>query len=179
MPPPLIAATILVAANVTCFVGGLGGGDIYRANFTIQEAANWCRNQSKCASFWSDTVAFKESCDWNRVLDIHFVDAWGARRVDTNASRTNWRVSGPRPPPPPPPYVPPPPNPCAEDVTKAPKFHLTNLGTGPHDVNAIFLWKGMWHVMHQANWTDWAHLVSRDLATWTRLSSALSPNGEQ
>jgi len=21
----------------------------------------------------------------------------------------------------------------------------------------------MWHVMHQANWTDWAHLVSTDL----------------
>ena len=30
----------------------------------------------------------------------------------------------------------------------------------------------------QANWTDWAHLVSTDMAKWTRLPSALSPNGD-
>ena len=51
------------------------------------------------------------------------------------------------------------------------RFHLTNLGVGPHDLNSIFYYKGMWHVMHQANWTDWAHLVSVDLARWTRLPS--------
>jgi len=36
----------------------------------------------------------------------------------------------------------------------------------------------MWHVMHQANWTDWAHLVSTDLIHWTRIPSALFPNGD-
>ena len=39
-------------------------------------------------------------------------------------------------------------------------------------------YKGMWHAMHQANWTDWAHLVSTDLVRWTRLKSALAPNGD-
>ena len=33
-------------------------------------------------------------------------------------------------------------------------------------------------VMHQANWSDWAHLVSTDLVHWTRIQSALSPNGD-
>ena len=32
--------------------------------------------------------------------------------------------------------------------------------------------------LFQANWTDWAHLVSTDLAHWTRIESALSPNGD-
>ena len=32
--------------------------------------------------------------------------------------------------------------------------------------------------MHQANWSDWAHLVSKDLVHWTRIQSALSPNGD-
>ena len=36
----------------------------------------------------------------------------------------------------------------------------------------------VWHLMNQANWTDWAHLVSTDLAHWTRHPSALSPNGD-
>lgn len=39
-------------------------------------------------------------------------------------------------------------------------------------------YKGMWHIFHQANWTDWAHLVSTDLVRWSRLPSALSPNGD-
>ena len=52
------------------------------------------------------------------------------------------------------------------------------MGAGPHDANAIFHYKGQWHMMHQANWTDWAHLVSADLTTWTRIPSALSPNGD-
>ena len=77
-----------------------------------------------------------------------------------------------RPPPPPPP------NPCNASVTDAPQFHISNMGSGPHDANAIFQYKGQWHVMHQANWTDWAHLVSSDLVKWTRIPSALSPNGD-
>ena len=59
-----------------------------------------------------------------------------------------------------------------------PIYHTTGLGTGPHDANAIFNYRGTWHLMHQANWTDWAHLVSTDLAHWTRLPSALAPNGD-
>jgi sucrose-6-phosphate hydrolase SacC (GH32 family) len=77
-----------------------------------------------------------------------------------------------RPPPPPPP------DPCNASCTDAPQYHISNMGAGPHDANAIFHWKGQWHVMHQANWTDWAHLVSTDLVTWTRIPSALSPNGD-
>lgn len=52
------------------------------------------------------------------------------------------------------------------------------MGTGPHDANAVFPYKGTWHIMHQANWTDWAHLVSSDMVRWTRLPSALAPNGD-
>ena len=52
------------------------------------------------------------------------------------------------------------------------------MGVGPHDANAIFPYKGVWHAMHQANWTDWAHLTSPDLVHWTRTPSALSPNGD-
>ena len=59
-----------------------------------------------------------------------------------------------RPPPPPPP------NPCGSGVTDAPQWHISNMGAGPHDANALFEYKGVWHAMHQANWTDWAHLVS-------------------
>ena len=100
-----------------------------------------------------------------------------------------------RPPPPPPP------NPCGSGVTDAPQWHISNMGAGPHDANALFEYKGVWHAMHQANWTDWAHLVSTgpplsiprgapvrtphslrwglaDLVHWSRLPSALSPNGD-
>jgi hypothetical protein len=38
------------------------------------------------------------------------------------------------------------PNPCGANVTNAPQFHITNLGVGPHDLNSIFLYKGMWQV---------------------------------
>ena len=68
---------------------------------------------------------------------------------------------------------------CPIAPPPVPKFHISvNLGNGPRDMNAIFIYHGVWHVMHQANWTDWAHLVSTDLVRWTRLPSALSPNGD-
>jgi hypothetical protein len=69
------------------------------------------------------------------------------------------------------------PDPCATGSI-SPQFHITGMGIGPHDANAIFQYKGMWHAMHQANWTDWAHLVSNDMVHWTRLESALFPNGD-
>ena len=68
------------------------------------------------------------------------------------------------------------PHPCLS--SDQPSYHISNMGTGPHDGNAVFQWHGVWHVMHQANWTDWAHLVSTDLVHWTRLKSALAPNGD-
>ena len=69
------------------------------------------------------------------------------------------------------------PNPCLPSSVGVASFHVTNMGTGPHDANAIFPYKGTWHIMHQANWTDWAHLVSTDMVRWTRIPSALAPNG--
>lgn len=69
-------------------------------------------------------------------------------------------------------------DPCHPASQTVPKFHISNMGIGPHDANAIFQYRGTWHAMHQANWTDWAHLVSRDLVRWTRIPSALSPNGD-
>jgi len=70
------------------------------------------------------------------------------------------------------------PNPCLPSSVDVSSFHITNMGTGPHDANAVFPYKGTWHIMHQANWTDWAHLVSTDMVRWTRLPSALAPNGD-
>ena len=70
------------------------------------------------------------------------------------------------------------PDACLPTSVTSPSFHITGMGVGPHDANAIFPYKGVWHAMHQANWTDWAHLTSPDLVHWTRTPSALSPNGD-
>lgn len=70
------------------------------------------------------------------------------------------------------------PNPCLPNVTNEPQFHVYNMAIGPHDPNAIFKYRGVWHAFHQANWTDWAHLTSDDLVRWTRQPSALFPNGD-
>ena len=70
------------------------------------------------------------------------------------------------------------PNPCSPNVTNEPQFHIYNMAIGPHDPNAIFKHRGVWHAFHQANWTDWAHLTSDDLVRWTRQPSALFPNGD-
>ena len=52
------------------------------------------------------------------------------------------------------------PDACLPTSVTTPSLHITGMGVGPHDANAIFPYKGVWHAMHQANWTDWAHLVS-------------------
>lgn len=70
------------------------------------------------------------------------------------------------------------PPPQCDPGSPLPSFHITGLGTGPHDANAIFRYGNVWHLMHQSNWTDWAHLVSTDLVHWTRFPSVLSPNGD-
>ena len=156
----------------TCWQGGLSGGDLLRSNMTVRAASAWCSGHQRCAAFTTHAAGV---CSSDAVLDIKFRDSWGAARRNKNASFTSWLVGGPRPPPPMPPI---PPDPCQTNVTNAPRYHLTNLGIGPHDVNSIFRYRGVYHVMHQANWTDWAHLVSTDLAHWTRIQSALSPNGD-
>ena len=165
-------------ANLSCAAGGTAKYDVHRANLTVAAAAAWCRNSSRCAGFAAE-AAYPGACtaDASAVLDCHFMDSWAARRRGGDASWTYWGVPGPRPKPPPKPY-PTPPNPCGPNVSDSPKYHIMNLGIGPHDLNSIVHWRGMWHVMHQANWTDWAHLVSTDLAHWTRLPSVLSPNGD-
>ena len=61
---------------------------------------------------------------------------------------------------------------CSPTNTEHPRFHITGLGGGAHDVNAIFSWKGKWHVFNQRD-DNWGHLVSSDFATWTRLPDAL------
>lgn len=56
--------------------------------------------------------------------------------------------------------------------TAKPRFHITGLSGGAHDINAIFKWKGKIHVMNQRD-NNWGHLVSSDFITWTRLPDAL------
>lgn len=55
----------------------------------------------------------------------------------------------------------------------------TNHTTHTNDINAIFWYKGLYHAMFQERkpypCADWAHLVSKDLATWKRLPDALAP----
>eukprot|EP01052_Picozoa_sp_SAG31_P063049 SAG31_NODE_22001_length_536_cov_0.656751_1_plen_158_part_01 len=67
----------------------------------------------------------------------------------------------PPPPAPPPAPAPPPPSPCSDGGSKQcscaatnvakPRFHITGLSGGAHDVNAVFKWRGRVHVMNQRN----------------------------
>jgi len=62
---------------------------------------------------------------------------------------------------------------CTCDPTyKLPQYHITGLDGGAHDVNAVFNWQGVWHVMHQRN-GGWGHLVSTDFVKWSRLPNAI------
>ena len=42
-----------------------------------------------------------------------------------------------------------------------------------NDANAVFSFRGVWHVMHQGGGGNWSHVVSSDLARWFRLPDAL------
>eukprot|EP01051_Picozoa_sp_SAG22_P010135 SAG22_NODE_892_length_6646_cov_21.438369_3_plen_762_part_00 len=95
-----------------------------------------------------------------------------------------------------------------------PQFHIiapmfaggglngTSWPGGVNDVNAVFQYKGVWHIMHQCDGGDpgvpcgggwegptkhpdprtqrfyhsWGHVVSKDLVRWKRLADALAPN---
>lgn len=143
-------------------------------NVSVDDAVDWCRGNRRCAGFTAFTSNDPCSKNMSVLIEAHFQDAWGTKHIDRDSTYSSWVVPGPRPPAP----YPVPPNPCHDNVTDEPQFHIMNMGVGPHDVNAIFFYKGIWHVMHQANWTDWAHLVSHDLVHWSRLPSTLSPNGD-
>ena len=135
-------------ANLSCAAGGTAKYDVHRANLTVAAAAAWCRNSSRCAGFAAEAT-YPGACtaDASAVLDCHFMDSWAARRRGSDAAWTYWGVPGPRPTPPPKPY-PTPPNPCGPKVSDSPKYHIMNLGIGPHDLNSIVHWRGMWHVIH-------------------------------
>ena len=45
-----------------------------------------------------------------------------------------------------------------------------------NDVSSVFLWKGVYHVMHQCCQNHWDHIVSKDLIHWTRLPPPIVPN---
>lgn len=42
-----------------------------------------------------------------------------------------------------------------------------------NDANAIFSFRGIWHVMNQAGGGNWTHAVSNDLAHWFHIDDAL------
>lgn len=81
-----------------------------------------------------------------------------------------------------------PPGLCAE-VPLRPRFHVmgppvagTNDTVAVRDVNAIFSWRGAFHIMHQQtapagppSTFGWGHVTSTDLVTWRRLPMALVP----
>ena len=131
-----------------CRLGEMGGGAIHLANLTVAEASSWCRNEYNCAGFSAAVPFSNASCNTGAVVEARFADSWGARRPNRDIKYTNWIVPGPRPPAPRPPYHPPP-NPCLPGGEASPRYHIMNLGVGPHDLNSVFLYRGVWHVMHQ------------------------------
>merc|ERR1712072_427174 len=68
-----------------------------------------------------------------------------------------------------------------------PTYHIVNnvtLHSDGHatmeplnDANAIFQYKGLWHVMNQAGGGNWTHAISADLAHWFHIDDALGRNG--
>jgi hypothetical protein len=61
-------------------------------------------------------------------------------------------------------------------ASEQPGFHIADLSlAGAHDINAVFSFGGLTHIMHQQN-NGWGHLISQDLTTWSRLQNPL-PSG--
>ena len=171
----LAAAASAAASNLTCSVGGSTADDLFHANMTLSDAAAWCRNTTACSGFAAPVPYGPASCGSDAVLSCHFKDSWAAKRRGHDPAWSYWTVPGPRPKPPPKPYDTPP-NPCSPNVTDQPKYHIMNLGIGPHDLNSIMRWKGVWHIMHQANWTDWAHVSLAAARCLPHLHSSSKPD---
>ena len=139
-----LAAAAASPAPLVCRAGEMASDRLYIANLTLEAAAAWCRNSSRCAGFGA-AVPYPGSCNTTAIVEAHFADSWGARRPNRDQTWTNWLVPGPRPQPPPPPYTPPP-NPCKTGGEGSPKFHIMNMGVpAPHDLNSVFHYKGTWH----------------------------------
>jgi hypothetical protein len=62
---------------------------------------------------------------------------------------------------------------CVEHFGSGPQM----VGGWPTDGNALFKYKGHYHLMHQdhTHGTTWGHVVSVDLAHWTRVRPIFSP----
>ena len=45
-----------------------------------------------------------------------------------------------------------------------------------NDASSVILYKGLYHVFHQCCQNHWDHIVSKDLAHWTRLPPPIVPN---
>jgi hypothetical protein len=86
-----------------CIVGSLGGGDMYGANMTVNQATAYCANSSTCAGFTAEFPAVAEdgaaavggaagACPDNAttVLEFHFKDEYGTKRLDGGAK--TWRA---------------------------------------------------------------------------------------
>ena len=73
------------------------------------------------------------------------------------------------------------PNTCNPAPSQYPIFHVIgNNADGSvypiNDASGILLYKGVYHVFHQCCQNHWDHVVSTDLARWTRVPSPLVPN---
>ena len=72
---------------------------------------------------------------------------------------------------------------CSANIPSWPTYHIINnvtkhadghLSVEPlNDANAIFLYKGIYHVMNQAGGGNWTHAVSNDLVHWKHIDDAL------
>lgn len=80
--------------NTTCWPGKLGGGDIFRANMTVEESAAWCKTNSKCQGFTASTpkAPYPATCAADTVLDVHFKDIWGCNRQSNNKLWSIWQM---------------------------------------------------------------------------------------
>jgi hypothetical protein len=73
-----------------CLNGSLGGGDLFRANLTLPQAVARCHESARCAGF----SAMSPDCPGNgTLLDVHFKDAYGAKRLSSSAGWHSWQTA--------------------------------------------------------------------------------------
>jgi hypothetical protein len=79
-----------------CLNGSFGGGDLRRENLTLPEAVARCRSNARCAGFSAAAppTSGGGGCPDNRTtLDVHFKDAYGARRLRRAVGWHSWADS--------------------------------------------------------------------------------------
>ena len=86
--------------NMTCAAGGTAKFDMHVANMTIEGAREWCIGTARCAGFASEVPFAPSLCagEVDKVLQVHFMDAWALARTGSNASWTHWHAPPPSPP---------------------------------------------------------------------------------